>query len=405
MKRGFRRVIVTIILGAGASKAFTMCPYPLLSEMLQKMFQFSIELPEQISNKRMFESYLYKQRLLLTYSIMKALNEPSQRFEKEIIENEEIDYHFKRTYDRIVQNGYGLDKIFELLAQQEAVNYDSVTEAHWALTHAISVYMLQMFCMKQIGGHFDRAHIYLVSLINRLLKLGHSVNVVDFNYDCLLERIRIEYAGSSSATFGWDVGRKRFVIADDIHSGTVSDLVKAQKFREPWVKEDFPLQAKLIKPHGDMCTFLWGMSGIYYRGGLRHSQSTSAIFPKKLSDITEHDDYLRSSIMPPTKSRRRHSSKFYSEELQRFKIAINESSIFVIIGWSAKGTDKFYDEIFRKSFHLKNDRAKIFIIDKVDTRDRILELFGPEAEIKDLQTCGFNQNSALSLEKSIEAAM
>ncbi len=396
---------ITIILGAGASKAFTMCPYPLLGEMLQKMFQFAVELPEEIDNKRMFESYIYKQRLLLTYSVMKAVNEPSRKFEKGTIKNQEIDYHFKKTYERIIQNGYGLDNIFELLSQQEADDYDSTTKAHWALTHAISFYMLQMFSMKHIEAHFDRAHIYLVRLIDRLLKLGHSVNVIDFNYDCLLERIRKDYAGSSGATFGWDMGRERLILADDIHSGTLSDLVKGQKYREPWVKEDFPLQAKLIKPHGDMCTFLWGVSGICYRGGLRHSQSTSAIFPSKLSDPTKRDNYLRSSIMPPTKSRRRHSSQFYSEELQRVNTALNESSIFLSIGWSAKGTDKFYDEIFGDSFHRKNARVKIFIIDKVDTQDRILELFGNEAEIKDLQTCGFNQNSVLSLEKSIEPAL
>lgn len=389
----------TIFIGAGPSKAFTMCPYPLLNEMLDKMLSFARNLPDEIENKEMLEYYLPKQKLFLTYAIMRAIDEPCEQLEIGDIDNREIDSRFENTVNIIKQKKYSLDKIFKLLAEKEAGDYKSATKAHWALTHAISFFMLQMFSLKHSQSKFDRAHINLNSLIEELLIQGLNVNIIDFNYDCLLERIRVEYGGSSKATFGWDIGRPRKVLADDLAVETMSELVKMGKFREPWDGERFPRKANLIKPHGDMCTFLLGKSGVYYRGGLRHSQSTSALFPKKLADISETDDFLRASIMPPTNSRRRHSSVFYDEELLRFKSALMNSSIFIIIGWSAKGSDEYYNEIFNEALQTDNREVKIFIIDKMDTRERVKELFGSKCQIKSFQTDGFTGESVLKLKE------
>ncbi|MGI0016488.1 MAG: hypothetical protein ACREBU_23960, partial [Nitrososphaera sp.] len=280
--------------------------------------------------------------------MMKALDYPVQKFEQGIIKDDEIDYHFDLISKEVIEKRIGLDKIFELLEKQEAMNYESVTRAHWALTHSISFYMLQMYQMylqEHDSSNFDRAHIELVSLIEELLKLKQTVSVIDFNYDCLLERIRLEYAGSSKAEFGWEIGRNRLILPEAVQNP--SEVIRSEKFiPAPALDgEDYPRKAQLIKPHGDMCTFLWGKQGVYYTG-LRHSQTTRAIFPERLADITEQDNYLRTSIMPPTNSRRRSSSDFYDEELMRFKASLNESSIFIIIGWNAKGTDQYYDEIF-----------------------------------------------------------
>jgi hypothetical protein len=302
----------------------------------------------------------------------------------------------------IYQNGYSLEKIFDLLAKQEVDNYESVTKAHWALTHAISFFMLQMFSLKHSQEHFDRAHIILNSLIEELLQSGYTVNVIDFNYDCLLERLRVVYGGSSKASFGWDMGRPRKVLADEFGVNAISELVKAGKFREPWDGENFPIKANLIKPHGDMCTFLLGKTGIYYRGGLRHSQSTSALFPLKLTDITEGDTFLRTSIMPPTNSRRRHSSVFYNEELSRFKTALENSLMFIIIGWSAKGSDEYYDDIFKEVVQNSDREVKVYIIDKMDISEQIKELFGNHCQIKSIQVDGFTGESISKLREHLK---
>lgn len=392
---------ITIILGAGASRAFTVCPYPLQSEMLEKMLHFA-EKPPDRKIKDNFERYLPKQRLFLTYAIMRALNQTYQQFELGSIVNNEINRHFEDVTKVIYQNRYSLDKIFDLLAKQEVAEYESVTKAHWALTHAISFFMLQMFSLKDSEEHFDRAHIILNSLIEELLQSGQAVNVIDFNYDCLLERLRFEYEGSSKASFGWDIGRPRKVLADDFWADTISELITDGKFREPQDGENFSLRASLIKPHGDMCTFLMGKAGIYYRG-VRHSQSTSALFPLKLTDITEADAFLRTSIMPPTESRRRHSSEFYDNELSRFKTALEKSLIFIIIGWSAKGSDEYYDDIFKKAFQNSNREVNVYIIDKMDTSERIKELFCNYCQIKSLQVDGFTGESSSKLREHLKA--
>lgn len=398
---GFTYLDITIIIGAGASKAFTVSPYPLLSKMLEEMFQFAKELPTSMNHKKDCERYLSKQRLYLSYAIKKALNDSVKEFETRRVKNNEIEDHFFQTHKRIQQNGYSIDKIFEELEKQD---YNSSTKAHWALTHAIGFYMVQMRAMRDANEYEDRAHIELIRLIEKKLKSGHSVSVIDFNYDCLIERIRDEYSGSSNATFGWDVGRKRKVIKDD-YSLCPSDLVRKCQFMEPLDERDFRIKAKLIKPHGDMCSFLKGNTEIYYKGG-RHSQSTISIFPEKLSDITEGDTFLRSSIMPPTKSRRRHSSKFYDKESHRFRSALKASDIFIIIGWSAQGSDTFYDCVFRgckESF--EEHKPKVFIIDKKDTTSRIKELFGSNSQVNYLCTCGFKEESICELSRCIERAV
>lgn len=215
---------IAIILGAGASRAFKMNPYPLLTEMLEKMFQFAERIPDGIEIKDDLERYLPKQRLFLSYAIARALNEPYQQLEVGSIDNNEITRHFDNIAKIIYQNRYSLDKIFELLANQETDDYESITKAHWALTHTISFFMLEMFSLKHSQEHFDRAHIILNSLIENFLQSKYVVNVIDFNYDCLLERLRVEYGGSSHATFGWHVGRPRKVLADQFASKQYQNL-------------------------------------------------------------------------------------------------------------------------------------------------------------------------------------
>jgi hypothetical protein len=193
------------------------------------------------------------------------------------------------------------------------------------------------------------------------------------------------------------VGRNRTVIEDEISANKLTQLIKARKFKSPLDGEVFKSKITLIKPHGDMCTYLMGKNDIYYRG-IRHSQTTSALFPEKLSDITEKDNYVRTSIMPPTNSKRRHSSVFYDDELLRLKKALSESAVFIIIGWSAAGADEYYNYVFHDTIDCASE---IFIIDKNDTRLKIQELFGSKAQLMQIQTDGFTEASVQNLRQAV----
>lgn len=217
--------------------------------------------------------------------------------------------------------------------------------------YAIAVYMWQMAQAdtdQHSIGHIDNAHKNLIVLINRMLSEGIAVNVVDFNWDCVLESVWD--LRRSAHRFGWNCGRERVVIADDADGTPLSTLV-ARKCFQPPPADDVKCSrwAGLIKPHGDWCTFLQGPTGVFYRGG-RHSHTHSATFAPKLADISADDRFVRTSVLPPTNSRFRHGSQFYEDEKHRLISALTDSDTVVIIGWSARGPDNFYREIFRSAF-------------------------------------------------------
>jgi len=247
--------------------------------------------------------------------------------------------------------------------------------------------------------HIDRAHEKLIILIDKMLERGISVNVVDFNYDCVLERVWFR-----RPRFGWKCGRERKVIADEMDDTPLSALVEANRFQPPLDEKKYSTWAGLIKPHGDMCTFLRGTTEVFYRGE-RHSKTTTATFPPKLADISSEDRFVRSSIMPPTDSRYRHKSKFYDQERQRLIQALIDCETFIIIGWSASGTDSFYQNIFHPIFRDNTRHPRLYVIDwspdgapDTDLQNRLRELFGDNVTLQDIQMCGFNKATVENLE-------
>jgi hypothetical protein len=231
------------------------------------------------------------------------------------------------------------------------------------------------------------------------------VSVIDFNYDCVLE---YEKRGcGTNVSFNWNCGRDRVVIADTSMNDkrTPSELVAAKCFRKPWdSEENHKTSAILIKPHGDFCTFLLGDQEIYYRGG-RHSQTTTAIFPEQLEDISPKDNFLRFSILPPTISRFRHGSIFYVDEMTRMQSSLNDCDAVLIIGWSANGTDSFYEDIFATALENKSSGPDIYIIDKSskeeikNTANRVCALFNYKAKVKNININGFDEEAVRVLEE------
>ena len=396
---------ITIILGAGPSKAYERWPYPLLADLLSQMLNYAT--PSYVKNfkdenvreqhRRYLLRYGLKQRLYLAYALMKAYGKRVSHLENVDISKRDINQFFNLARKETKNRKFGLGQVFANLNKQEQFNYESVTRAHWALAHAISFYMLQMVMAEEAQreiGHIDNAHVKLINLISDLIQAGKTVNVIDFNYDCVLERA---WEGrGENRKFGWDYGGKINVFHDD--DLPISILAKENRYRIEWDGNIGSNLVKIIKPHGDMCTFLRGKGDIYYRGG-KHSKATSAIFPLALKDIAEDDQFARSSIMPPTELRfRRHSSDFYKKELHRFKTALKKSKVFIIIGWSASGTDRFYHKIFRPIFRSRPRSPQLYVIDKsfnrkegVDLQNNLKGLFGNDIQIKDMQMCGFNE--------------
>lgn len=392
---------ITIILGAGASKA-SSTHYPLLNKMLSEIFNYANKPKE--AEKFIAPQYITKQRLLLTYSVKKALNQPVIALEQENISQETINNYFSQIFKKIINEKITISEIFKKL-DDHAITDESATKAHWALTHAISVYMLQLYIINSLGNS-NQAFISLLSLIEKFFNSNISINIIDFNYDCLLERYRYEYQGSSGATFGWEIGRSRLVLSSAIKNN-LTNIINSQIFIEPLDGDNFIKKVNLIKPHGDLCTFLNGTNGIYYTGG-RHSQATTALFPEKLSDISETDNYLRSSIMPPTNSRRRHSSSFYEDELSKLKLALLKSSLFIIIGWSAKGTDNFYNDLFSDALTKNSKNKRLFIIDRAQGGDqrnlvnRFCKLFCMSSDQINFNYDGFTKESVIKLRHILE---
>lgn len=384
---------ITIILGAGASKAYQWS-YPLLPDLLPEMLLYA----EKLIGRG------HKQRLYLAFALTMAYELQSPILEDGVIHADIIEEQFE-CVKRLSRNkpNINITKIFDKL---ETIN-PPATIAYWALSHAIGIYMFQMR-MADIGqsyiGDVDNAHGEIVYLIDDFLSEGICVDVVDFNYDCVLEYVRF---GLGRPGFGWDCGRERKVIVDSISENTLSELVENEQLQKPEDEEEYSTFAGLIKPHGDMCTFLRGQDGIFYRG-VRHSSTTSAIFPLKLKDISPEDTFVRSSILPPTNSRFRHSSDFYRVEEERFIKALNESTIIIIIGWSASGTDDYYQNIFH---NLYQDRStdlapNLFVIDyspdgspDINLQNRLRNLFCGKAKFIDFQMCGFKRTAVEHFKK------
>lgn len=388
---------LTIFLGAGSSKAYERYPYPLQTELLEEIFVYADKLIDRG----------VRQRLYLAYAVGKAYGIDIQELKTgKNITTEVIREKYEHAKRAHKLNNSSIDEIFDKI---ERISDDSCTIAYWALSNAIGVYMWQMSeanISQPSIGLIDTAHRKLIDLINEFLSNGCMVSVVDFNYDCVLE---FEKTGrGKNINFNWDCGRKRKVIGDITDERTPTELVEANCFREqPCDNENSIASApsvQLIKLHGDMCIFLRGDKEIYYQGG-RHSQTTTALFPKQLKDISPNDNFLRCSILPPTKSRLRHQSIYYDEERKRMISSLINCDAVLIIGWSVSGADNFYVDEFRNALGNKSSGTDIYIIDKSSEeyadklKRRVNELFDNKAIIKNIDTQGFNEKAVSSLEK------
>ena len=384
---------ITIILGAGASKAYARCPYPLLPDLLPDI------LTKADTNTDDLPSEGGRLRLYLAYALREAYALNGPRLDNELVPARVIQQEFDRV-KAVPKDLFNLPTIFQEI---ELVSDPTRTRAYWALAHAIGWYMCLM-SKRDIdarpNSRIDKAHAKLILLIDQLLSDGVTVTVVDFNYDCVLERVRY---GLGAPRFGWYYGRERKVIADTTGNTSPSSLVEAESFQTPLDERQYATWTGLIKPHGDMCTFLRGPREVYYRG-LPHSHTTVAIFPQKLADIRPDDKFVRSSIMPPANSRFRHMSEFYEQEKNQLITALSESDGFIIIGWSASGTDEFYKEIFTPIFQNKSPRLYVVNRSSDGARDSDLEtglrqVFGGGAIFQDVQMCGFNETAVERLEQ------
>lgn len=385
---------ITIILGAGSSYAYSRYPYPLLKDLLSEMLDHADKLHGKAG----------RQRLYLAYALGKAYGLDIQELESgEKIQEEVI----QRKYEDAKRIHKLKASITDIFSNIEKLSNDNSTTAYWALSNSIGIYMWQMakLNISQTNlGHRDTAHKKLVDLINKLLLDGCSVTVIDFNYDCVLE---FEKSGrGTNVNFNWDCGRERIVIADILDNRTPSEIVAAKCFMKPLDEENYAVSAQLIKPHGDYCTFLLGDQKIFHEGG-RHSQTSMAIFPKELRDISHNDNFLRCSILPPTESRFRHSSVFYDEEVRRMKSSLTNCEAVLIIGWSAGGADSFYRNIFEIASKNRPSGPDIYIIDKsskVEAKNltnRVNKLFNNTATVKHTNVCGFDEEAVRKLERCL----
>lgn len=398
---------ITIILGAGASIAYERMPrhrrYPSLGDLLPRMLEiadtsYASNLSLGCVRRKLIDDYGAKQRLCIAYALLKAYGLKSP-----ILDIGEIsDTIIEEQYNRIMAlpaSNFHIETVFKSL--ENLAEKEVATRAYWALNHAISFYMLQMATENDEANiaTYDNAHVNLIKLISQLINRGHDVKVVDFNYDCILEKA---WDGcGTNRTFGWDYGRVRNVFDNDDHP--LSILASKNLFKPQVDTNTYTRTAKIIKPHGDMCTFLRGNVDVFYRGG-RHSKTTSSIFSKLLADIADDDKFVRSSIMPPAESRFRHKADFYCEEKYRFKAAPMESTVFILIGWSASGTDQFYYTIFREALQDKSLSPRLFLIDysndgtsNADLEDRLIKLFGQNAILEDVQMHGLNEAAVKQL--------
>ena len=350
------------------------------------------------------DRYGQKQRLFLACALQKAYGLPGPDLTGGRIRDEDIAQQFDAGQQHVKKHLTSLTAVFERLENQDK---EEGTRPYWALTHAIAFFMLEMCLLvdkRNVEIPVPVPHASLIRLIDRLLSHRYEVAVVDFNYDCVLETETWERP--SIAHFGWDCGRERHVIARDSEGTPLSELVKRKRFQPPLDAGSFQARAELIKPHGDMCTFLRGSKEVYYRGG-RHSHTTSAIFPARLADISDDDWFVRSSILPPSRSRYRHRAAFYEQEASRFENSLVGSDIIIVIGWSGMGADDYYEPIFERARRTRSSRPRLVVINKAldDQRGhgecvvrRLSELFDVTIEPDDLLMDGFTEVSVRTVE-------
>ena len=113
--------------------------------------------------------------------------------------------------------------------------------------------------------------------------------------------------------------------------------------------------------------------------------------------------------MPPTHSTYRHDrSVFYQKEERRLKEALRDCETFIIIGWSAGGTDDYYDSVFA-DFRKSSAGSRLYVIDKSPTgrrnsglEKRLRKLFGRNATLVNVQMCGFSEEAVEKLKRSLQ---
>ncbi len=350
---------VTFVLGAGASCAYNKVPYPALSNLLQSIVQRADARDEDAAPK---------QRLYLAYALSTAYGLDSPDLSCGRVPNSLIE----QVLTSIKPIAYENDSLLTAFRRLESRDDRSGTRAYWALAYSIAVYMTLMARRDlRLPTHSTSrrsAHRSLVELFDELTET-RVVDVVDMNYDGVLEHVR--YERGSNVEFAWDCGRTRHVFNDSPEP--LSRLADRRCFQPALDDGAYCRSVRLIKPHGDRCTFLRGSNEVYYSNG-RHSHAHRATFPPVLRDIRTDDRFVRSSILPPTHSRHRHGSQFYEEEKERFVRAVCNGDDLVIVGWSASGSDTFYIDLFREESRDHSNKPRLHIIDRSDGGAPNLEL-------------------------------
>lgn len=325
-------------------------------------------------------------KLYLAYAVSVARGERCEYLESRVVRARTIEAAFEHARSWVDS---GLDAVQAFKSIEDALEPRRTT-AYWVLTYAIAIYMWHMAARTIDAPGTPRAHRALIRVLDELLRSGRAVDVIDFNYDCVIEHARATYG--SIAQFDWKTGRERLVFSDT--DEPLSRMASEGRFQPPLSEDSASGCIGLVKPHGDCCTFLRGYQDVYYRGG-RHSHALTATLPPRLTDIGADDSFVRSSIMPPTKSAFRHRSDFYAQEQERLVGALQDASDIVVIGWSASGPDSYYADLLAD---IDCGVRRVHVIDRGSNGDQLQssveELFGKGAVDRDrINMTGFTEES------------
>ena len=153
---------ITVILGAGASKAYERQPYPLLNELLSAILDYADRLP----------GIGGRQRLYLAYALGKCYGIDTSELDTALVSATVIQNYFEHVKSIQYES---IEKVFKKLDESNE------TRAYWALSNAIGIHVFQM--MEQdinhhCYSHTDASHKKLVLLLDKLLRADYTINVV-----------------------------------------------------------------------------------------------------------------------------------------------------------------------------------------------------------------------------------
>ncbi len=378
-------VRLTIILGAGASRAYARSPYPLLKDLLPALLDLAARPDSRLG--------LYRHRL--AYALGPLLRIPVDQLAAPSSSQGEVD----RVLSMLLAERSELPQLDEAFRHLEGLRPPELAErTYWALAGSVGVFMNEKYAEDIWAGEavtderperltrsksttsVDQAHRELIQVIDCLVGSESDVEVVDLNYDCVLEQVH--YSMGSNVNFGWDVYRAQQIVPDGPLGVTLSQRARLPGASPRDTRRPL-FRVPLVKPHGDRCTFLRGRDAVFYSGG-RYSQTNTGLLQQELADPKACDEYLRSSIVPPSDSDFRYRSRFYSQEERRFVEAVATSRTILSIGWRAAGTDDCYQQRFAK---LAPASRRVLAIDRgglaeeQQLRGRWSQLLGGEVEV------------------------